>query len=337
MPVRRRRGQLSRHRPTLTRIAPVPVLVTSTAGVVPPSHTATTLTEYVSSARAPNPAPRLRSEDADSASPRRRRPPATGGPARVERTLALHQLCLASHCRRCRTGQRGPCFEAWGGWGSNPRPGNYEFRALTTELPPRVFPANRLVLGGRRPADHEAVRSSSMRPSDEESSSDNRTDLDLPLVAIAPRARSIDRSAVAGDRGRGARKRRERSTPDPFRSPGGGNDPASDLIRRQDETVRQRPSVRRVTIRQRSSSSLPVEIHATENAVVAESSRDLPDVVVSTSVVPETWADPGRWRLGRPRVGLCRRGHDGSGRPRRSARAGPRCRSHRGRGSSRRQ
>ena len=25
----------------------------------------------------------------------------------------------------------------WGGWGSNPRPGNYEFRALTTELPPR--------------------------------------------------------------------------------------------------------------------------------------------------------------------------------------------------------
>ena len=31
----------------------------------------------------------------------------------------------------------------WGGWGSNPRPGNYEFRALTTELPPlhRNLPA----------------------------------------------------------------------------------------------------------------------------------------------------------------------------------------------------
>ena len=29
------------------------------------------------------------------------------------------------------------CTNLWGGWGSNPRPRDYESRALTTELPPR--------------------------------------------------------------------------------------------------------------------------------------------------------------------------------------------------------
>ena len=43
----------------------------------------------------------------------------------------------------------------WGGWGSNPRPWNYEFRALTTELPPRRVT---LVAAGGRPTDRLGPR-----------------------------------------------------------------------------------------------------------------------------------------------------------------------------------
>ena len=79
-------------------------------------------------------------DDADSASQGGRRPSVTGGSCPALRRRAPSATASGIRLRRCRRQADVAATslpEAWGGWGSNPRPGNYEFRALTTELPPR--------------------------------------------------------------------------------------------------------------------------------------------------------------------------------------------------------